>query len=118
MLLFGGCTAVTPVHAPAAPATPPPIASLTGGVWLTGDLHIHSRHSKDSSNNPVAKIIAFGKTVGMDYLPIIDHDNHVDGDVAHHTWTDPKFRSDSVLLLCGREWTTRRVYGAALSAKS
>ena len=46
----------------------PPIASLTDGVWLKGDLHLHSRHSNDASNNPIAKIIAFSRGVGMDYL--------------------------------------------------
>src|SRR5437016_2152708 len=62
----------------------PPIASLTDGVWLKGELHVHSRHSKESSNNPIAKIIAFSKSVGIDYVCITDHDNHVDGDVAHN----------------------------------
>src|SRR5690349_6639340 len=84
----------------------PPIASLNDGVWLKGDLHLHSQHSKESSNNPVAKIINFAESVGLDYVAITDHDNHVLGDVAHHTWTDPEFKSSSVLLLYGAEWTT------------
>jgi len=95
----------------------PPIASLSDGVWLKGDLHLHSRHSKESSNNSVAKIIAFAKSVGVDYVCITDHDNHVDGDVAHHTWLDPEFRSESVLLLYGAEWTTTRGHGNVFSAK-
>jgi hypothetical protein len=95
----------------------PPINSLSDGVWLKGELHVHSRHSKESSNNPVAKIIAFSKSVGMDFLCITDHDNHVDGDVAHNTWADPEFKSDSVLLLYGAEWTTTRGHGNVFSAK-
>lgn len=94
----------------------PPIASLTNGVWLKGELHLHSRHSKESSNNPIAKVIAFCKAVGIDYICITDHDNHVDGDVAHNTWADPEFRSDSVLLLYGAEWTTTRGHGNVFSA--
>ncbi|HEX2816134.1 MAG TPA: CehA/McbA family metallohydrolase, partial [Phenylobacterium sp.] len=95
----------------------PPVASLTDGVWMKGDLHIHSRHSKDSSNNPVKKIIALAETVGMDYLLISDHDNHVNGDVAHHTWADPEYTSKSMVLLYGAEWTTHRGHGTALAAK-
>jgi len=95
----------------------PPIASLSDGVWLKGDLHVHSRHSKDSSNNPEAKIIAFSESVGMDYLCITDHDNHVKGDVAHNTWTDPEFKSNSLLLLYGGEWTTTRGHGNVFSAR-
>jgi hypothetical protein len=98
-----------------APFLPAP-ASLTEGVWMKGDLHVHSRHSKDSTNNPVAKIVSFAETVGMDYLLISDHDNHVDGDVAGHTWADPEFRSASVLLLYGAEWTTHRGHGTVMSA--
>ncbi len=30
----------------------PPIASLSDGVWPKRYLYLHSRHSKDSSNNP------------------------------------------------------------------
>jgi hypothetical protein len=95
----------------------PPIASITNGMWLKGDLHVHSRHSTESSNNPVSKIINFSKSVGMDYVCITDHDNHVNGDVAHHTWSDPEFKSDSLLLLYGAEWTTTRGHGNVFSAK-
>ncbi|MEO3403283.1 CehA/McbA family metallohydrolase [Mucilaginibacter sp. CAU 1740] len=98
-------------------AAPAPVVSLTDGVWLKGELHMHSRHSKESSNNSIAKIIAFCKSVGIDYLAITDHDNHVDGDVAHNTWADPEFKSDSVLLLYAAEWTTTRGHGNAFSAK-
>ncbi len=94
----------------------PPVASLTEGVWLKGDLHNHSEHSKDSSNNPERKIIHFAESVGMGYLCISDHDNHVKGDVAHNTWSDPDFHSNSVLLLYCAEWTTTRGHGTTISA--
>lgn len=94
----------------------PPIASLTKGVWLKGELHVHSRHSTESSNNPISKIIAFSKSAGIDFVAITDHDNHVNGDVANHTWADPEFKSDSVLLLYSAEWTTTRGHGNAFSA--
>ncbi|RNL52109.1 PHP domain-containing protein [Pedobacter jejuensis] len=87
------------------------------GMWLKGDLHVHSRHSTESSNNSISKIINFSKSVKMDYLCITDHDNHVNGDVAHNTWTDPEFKSDSLLLLYGAEWTTTRGHGNVFSAK-
>ncbi|WP_134090182.1 CehA/McbA family metallohydrolase [Olivibacter sp. XZL3] len=101
---------------PAEISVIPPIASLDSGVWLKGDLHVHSRHSKESSNNPIAKILHFSKTVGIDYLAITDHDNHVLGDVANNTWVDPEFKSDSVILLYGAEWTTVRGHGNSISA--
>src|SRR5581483_7054173 len=89
-----------------APLSIPPVAPVSNGIWLKGDLHVHSRHSNESSNNPVGKIIAFSKSVGINFICITDHDNHVNGDVANHTWADPEFKSDSVLLLYGAEWTT------------
>ena len=95
----------------------PPIASLTGGMWLKGDLHLHSRHSKDASNNPIAKIISVARSAGMDYLCITDHDNHVGGDVAGNTWADPEFKSDSILMLYGAEWTTTRGHGNVFSSR-
>jgi hypothetical protein len=118
---FGNTALAQSAHSnPWAPVTPevlPPIASLSQGVWLKGELHVHSRHSKESSNNSIAKIIAFSRAVGIDYICITDHDNHVNGDVAHNTWTDPEFKSDSVLLLYGAEWTTVRGHGNVFSAK-
>jgi hypothetical protein len=124
LLVSGGAgtsmLAQQPTHsdpwAPTEVGPLPPIASLTDGVWLKGDLHVHSRHSHDSSNNSEAKIIGFSESVGMDYLCISDHDNHVQGDVAHNTWSDPEFKSKSVLLLYGAEWTTTRGHGTALKA--
>ncbi len=95
----------------------PKTIDLGSGIWLKGDLHVHSRHSTESSNNSISKIINFSKAVKMDYLCITDHDNHVNGDVAHHTWTDPEFKSDSLLLLYGAEWTTTRGHGNVFSAK-
>jgi hypothetical protein len=95
----------------------PPVASLTQGEWLKGDLHLHSRHSQDSSNNPEATIIGFAEQAGFDFLAITDHDNHVQGDVAHHSWSDPEFRSDKLVLLYGAEWTTNRGHGNVFSAK-
>ena len=83
-LTLTACASPAPQVRPASVARDiPPAASLTDGVWLRGDLHVHSRHSKDSSNNPVSKIISLAEKVGMDFLAITDHDNHVDGDVAH-----------------------------------
>ncbi|AMM84549.1 histidinol-phosphatase [Martelella sp. AD-3] len=78
------------------------------GIWLKGDWHLHSRHSSDSTNNPVEKIIGFAERHGFDYLTITDHDVHVGGDVAGHTWSDPAYRSDRLLLLYGAELTAPR----------
>lgn len=116
-LTLAACTGGPPPVQQAEIPAIPPVASLTEGVWLKGDLHVHSRHSKESSNNPVSKVIAFAEKVGVDFLCISDHDNHVDGDVAHHTWADPELKSTSVLLLYGAEWTTHRGHGNPFSAK-
>jgi len=117
-LLAAGATPPRAVHATPyrPPTTIPQVASLTDGVWLKGDLHIHSRHSRDSSNNPVRKILALADHAGMDYLLISDHDNHVNGDVAHNTWVDPEYRSNRMLLLYGAEWTTHRGHATIISA--
>lgn len=114
LFVFSSADAVAPA---AVDPKIPPVASLTEGRWLKGDLHLHSRHSKDSSNNPEAKIIRFAENAGFDYLAITDHDNHVHGDVAHNTWSDPEFKSKSVILLYGAEWTTVRGHGNVFSAK-
>jgi hypothetical protein len=113
VLALGGAPAAARDDAPNIP----PVASLTDGAWMKGDLHIHSRHSKDSSNNSEATVIGFAEQAGFDFLAITDHDNHVQGDVAHHTWSDPEFRSDKLVLLYGAEWTTNRGHGNTFSAK-
>lgn len=87
-----------------------------GGLWLKGDLHLHSRHSRDSTNNPIAKIIGFAADNGFDFLAITDHDNHVDGDTAHNTWADGEWHSDRVILLYAAEWTTERGHANIFSA--
>jgi hypothetical protein len=92
-------------------------SSITEGVWLSGDLHVHSRHSTESSNNPLSKIFAFAESVGMGFIGITDHDNHVKGDVANNTWADPEFKSDSLVLLYGAEWTTTRGHGNTFSSR-
>jgi hypothetical protein len=102
--------------------TMPPVASMTEGVWLKGDLHVHSSHSTDGPNagperHPVARIRDFAKSVGFGFIAITDHDNHVTGDTQHHTWADPDFKSDSLLMLYGAEWTTTRGHGNVFSAK-
>lgn len=116
-LMLAGCAAGTSREGSHLGRAPPPVASLADGVWMRGDLHIHSRHSTDSSNNPIAKIIALADKVHMDYLLVSDHDNHVGGDVAHNTWSDPEYVSKSIVLLYGAEWTTARGHGTAISAR-
>ncbi len=81
-------------------------ATLDAGVWLKGDLHLHSHHSEDAADNQLAEIIAEAESRGMDFFVATDHDNHVNGDVAGNTWADPDYRSDSMIMLYGAEWTT------------
>lgn len=95
----------------------PPPASLGEGIWMKGDLHLHSHHSSDAADNPLKELIAFAESVGMDYFIATDHDNHVDGDVAHHTWADPDYQSESMVMLYGAEWTTHRGHGNVLATK-
>jgi hypothetical protein len=95
----------------------PPIESLTEGQWLSGDLHVHSEHSDDATLNPIAKITALADAVGLQYLAISDHDNHVEGDVANHTWADPAFQNNDLIMLYSAEWTTHRGHGNPFSAQ-
>jgi hypothetical protein len=102
--------------APAPINNMPPVASLTDGMWLKGELHLHSGHSTDSSNNPISKIIEFSESLGFDFVAITDHDNHKQGDVANNTWADPDFKPGKVLLLYGAELTTTRGHINVFSA--
>ncbi len=90
---------------------------ISKGVWLSGDLHVHSRHSTESTNNSIPKILAFAESMGMGFICVTDHDNHVKGDVANHTWADYAYHSDSLVLLYGAEWTTTRGHGNTFSAQ-
>ncbi|MFK8083200.1 MAG: CehA/McbA family metallohydrolase [Granulosicoccus sp.] len=76
--------------------------------WLKGDWHLHSRHSNDSSNNPISRITAQAQRLGLDYLAITDHDVHVDGSVATHTWADPDFAASPVPIFHAAELTAPR----------
>lgn len=93
---------------PPLPTNLPPLRGFGSGAWFKGDWHLHSRHSTDSTNNPLSRIIGFAERMGFDYLAITDHDVHVGGAVAQHTWADPDFRSKSVLLFHGAELTAPR----------
>jgi hypothetical protein len=105
VLLLGGLAACSDGTSGGPPA----------GEWLKGDLHLHSAHSNDAADNPVAEVIAKAEALGMDYFVFTDHDNHVQGDIT--TWADPAYRSDRMVLLYGVEWTTARghagVFGTA-----
>jgi hypothetical protein len=96
------------IISPRIPESLPPVNGHGEGVWVKGDWHMHSRHSTDSSNNPVGKIIGFAEEMGFDYLVITDHDVHVAGDVANHTWADPDYKSDRLELFYGAELTAPR----------
>jgi hypothetical protein len=116
LALLAGCGESTQGTAADGPPLSEPIAPIEG-VWLKGDLHVHSDYSTDASNNAVATIIEFAETHGIDFLAITDHDNHVQGAIAANTWSDPNFASDSVLLLYGAEWTTSRGHGNTFSPR-
>lgn len=85
------------------PSVPEPDPS-DGRSWLRGDLHLHSDHSTDAADNRMDAIVARAERVGFDYFVVTDHDNHVDGMLT--TWDDPAYRSDSMVLLYGVEWTS------------
>lgn len=86
----------------------PPTEPRTG-TWLSGDLHLHSDHSDDATDNPMAEIVAVAEQRGMGYFVVTDHDNHVEGELT--TWDDPAYHSDSMIMLYGVEWTTGKGHG-------
>lgn len=97
-------------------AAAPDTKVLPEGVWMKGDLHLHSSHSTDAADNPLAGLVALAEDVGMDYFMTTDHDNHVNGDIAGNTWADPAYHSDKMVMLYGAEWTTHRGHGNTFSA--
>lgn len=105
------------MHAGGASAADSAGPATVRGEWLKGDLHVHSRHSKDTTNNSIGKIVRFAEDEGFDFLAITDHDNHVDGNLAANTWADPEWRSDKLVLLYATEWTTDRGHANVFSSQ-
>jgi hypothetical protein len=79
------------------------------GLWLKGDLHVHSNHSTDAMDTTVAEVIAKAESLGFDFFVLTDHDNHVNGQIA--TWSDPDYHSSKMVLLYGAEWTNANIFG-------
>ena len=85
------------------------------GLWLKGDMHVHSKHSTDAMDTTVAEAIAKAESLGFDYFVLTDHDNHVEGKIS--TWSDPDYRSDKMVLLYGAEWTTDKGHANIFGTK-
>ncbi|MGJ8670120.1 MAG: CehA/McbA family metallohydrolase [Oceanococcus sp.] len=94
---------VPQLSAAANPETLPP-----EGVWLGGDMHVHSDHSADGSamrqgfdhrgpaNVSVADQIGEGERQGLSWMPLTDHRTYT----QHY---DPLWESDNLLLVPGEE---------------
>jgi hypothetical protein len=85
------------------------------GLWLKGDMHVHSNHSTDAMDTTVAEAFAKAESLGFDYFVLTDHDNHVEGKIS--TWGDPDYRSDKMVLLYGAEWTTDKGHANVFGTK-
>lgn len=89
--------------------------ALASGLWLKGDFHVHSLHSTDAKDSPVATVLSKAEDVGFDFISLTDHDNHVEGKIT--SWFDPDYRSSKLVLLYGVEWTTGKghanIFGTA-----
>ncbi|WP_051278271.1 CehA/McbA family metallohydrolase [Solimonas flava] len=91
------------------------VSDLRAGTWLSGDLHLHSDHSTDAADNPIAELIPEAESRGMGFFVITDHDNHVDGHIT--TWDDPAYHSDAMVMLYGVEYTTARGHANILGSQ-
>lgn len=97
-----------------APEATPNGPTAPQGVWLGIDLHLHSDHSDDAADNPIAALVDVARARGLDALTITDHDNHVDGAIT--TWDDPALDVDDLLVVYGVEWTTARGHANLFAA--
>ncbi|GAB6097023.1 hypothetical protein JCM14469_32770 [Desulfatiferula olefinivorans] len=77
-------------------------ALASDGHWYKGDLHAHSLHSDGDS--PVADVVSMAESLGFDFFALTDHDGNMNGVPTH--WADPDYRSETMTLLYGVEWTT------------
>lgn len=77
-------------------------AQIPSGAWYKGDLHSHSTYSDGDS--PVSEVIARAETKGFDFFSITDHDVSLSGNPVH--WIDTSYRSETMAILYGIEWTT------------
>lgn len=103
MVMLAGCSGS---GSESGNESPGGVTGPRAGVWLSGDLHLHSDHSTDAADNPMTALIEEAEARGMGYFVVTDHDNHVNGVLT--TWDDPAYRSDSMLMLYGVEYTTAR----------
>ncbi|HEU5321130.1 MAG TPA: CehA/McbA family metallohydrolase, partial [Methylomirabilota bacterium] len=72
-------------------------ASDGGGRWYRGDLHAHSEHSDGA--NTVDEIVAYTRSVGLDYFALTDHNT-----ISH--WDDlARLNDGAPLLIAGEEIT-------------
>lgn len=111
--LLAGCGGSSGDDEGSGPLAPP--AEPPQGVWLKGDFHLHSDHSDDAADNPIATLVPLAESRGMDFFLITDHDNHVEGNLT--TWDDPAYVSDSMVMLYGAEWTTEGGHATTVAAQ-
>ncbi|MGH7295903.1 MAG: CehA/McbA family metallohydrolase, partial [Polyangiaceae bacterium] len=71
------------------------------GMWLKGDLHVHTTHSGDAQQygDDIATVIRCCERAGLDFTTISDHRNGA-------CLTDPQFTGaqTSLVLIPGTEW--------------
>lgn len=82
------------------------------GIWLRGDLHIHSLYSDGDS--PIPSIIQASKKSNLDFIAVTDHDTSQGGEIL--SWSDPGYDNPPIMMLYGTEWTSRTGHANILSA--